>query len=482
MRLSKRRFLEILGVTGSVVALRSLGSVATARADEDDPQLLLMVQFEGAWDQLLALDPRNNKTYTDNTGNKIFPAYDLVTDPAVGAVLDATGGTGIQTRGNLGFGPAVAASLLDHAADLAIVRGIMMDTLTHEVGRRYFSTGKFPRGLSPNGNSLTTMAVALQDSSMTLPNLAIDFDAYNEDQPAYASAIHARSAEDVHKVLSPLGVPLEASSDAALEQLEGTDLGCLQNELDGGRMVGLFRESRAKARSIIASGKAALFDLQLGAGSPQAALLTALGISTPADLEGPKGKAALAALALENAVSQAVGVRLVQNLDDHTDWADNQATNPARWLGRARTPHFVPQADAVQGPRRRLHLVADHAPGVQRLRARAPPQRPRGPRPSPGLELPGGRARDCRRQPGGRHQRQRHGRAQGGPRHGRPRRRQRSRHPPGRRARDAAGIDGPVVRPPVQHQPAGHRQAAEVLAARPAVGTFRYRGQAGCRR
>ena len=60
MRLhNRRRFLEILGVTGSVVALRSLGAVATARADADDPQLLLFVQFEGAWDQLLALDPRN---------------------------------------------------------------------------------------------------------------------------------------------------------------------------------------------------------------------------------------------------------------------------------------------------------------------------------------------------------------------------------------------------------------------------------------
>ncbi|MEJ7732308.1 MAG: DUF1501 domain-containing protein [Polyangiaceae bacterium] len=350
MRLSKRRFLEILGVTGSVVALRSLGSVATARADEDNPQLLLMVQFEGAWDQLLALDPRNNNTYADNTGNKIFPAYDLVTDPAVGAVLGATGGTGIQTRGNLGFGPAVAGSLLDHAADLAIVRGIMMDTLTHEVGRRYFSTGKFPRGLSPNGSSLTTMAVALQDSVMTLPNLAIDFDAYNEGQPAYASAIHARSAEDVHKVLSPLGVPLEASSDAALEQLEGADLGCLQNELDGGGMVGLFRDSRAKARSIVTSGQAALFDLQLGAGSPQQALLTALDISTQADLEGPKGKAALAALALENAVSQAVGVRLVQNLDDHTDWADNQATTQlAGWDALGRLISYLKAAE-FKGP------------------------------------------------------------------------------------------------------------------------------------
>ena len=351
MRLhNRRRFLEILGVTGSVVALRSLGAVATARADANDPQLLLFVQFEGAWDQLLALDPRNNQTYTDNTGNNIFPAYHLVEDQAVAAVLAASGGTGIQTRGKLGFGPAVTATMLDHWEDLAIVRGIMMDTLSHDVGRRYFSTGKFPRGLAPNGSSLTTMAASLQQSSMTLPNLSVDFEAYNEGQPAFASPIRVGSAEDVYKVLSPLGTPLEQSSDQALEQLEGLDPSCLQEELDGESLVGLFRESRAKARSMIASGKAAMFDLKLGPGSPQEALLTALGIGTNADLAGPKGRAVVAALALEHGISHAVGVQLVNNLDDHADWTLNQApTQMAGWDALGRLIAYLKAAD-FKGP------------------------------------------------------------------------------------------------------------------------------------
>ena len=40
------------------------------------------------------------------------------------------------------FGPYLG-DLLGHASKLAVVRGISMDTLTHEVGRRRFLTGGF---------------------------------------------------------------------------------------------------------------------------------------------------------------------------------------------------------------------------------------------------------------------------------------------------------------------------------------------------
>src|SRR5215210_6197621 len=100
--LARRRFLEIMGVAGGVVALRSVWSAAPALADETSKKLLLFVHFSGGWDQIAAL-----------------------VEP--------------------------------HWQDLTIVRGVMMDTLTHEVGRRYFITGKFPRGLAANGSALPTM-------------------------------------------------------------------------------------------------------------------------------------------------------------------------------------------------------------------------------------------------------------------------------------------------------------------------------------
>src|SRR5262249_738148 len=156
--------------------------------------------------QLLALDPRPYTQYQSNDGNNIFPAYDLVIDDNVQAVLqNAASKDGVQTRGNLTFGPAVAPSLLEHSADLCLVRGLMMDTLTHEVGRRYFTTGKFPRGLSPNGSALTTMVASLQGGAVLLPNLAIGTESYIDGQPAYSAPIHVNTANDVFKVLSPLG-------------------------------------------------------------------------------------------------------------------------------------------------------------------------------------------------------------------------------------------------------------------------------------
>ena len=60
----------------------------------------------------------------------------------------------VQPAGsNIAFGPAIGKLAAQHYQDLAVVRGVNMGTLTHEVGRRYFLTGKFPRGLAASGSS-----------------------------------------------------------------------------------------------------------------------------------------------------------------------------------------------------------------------------------------------------------------------------------------------------------------------------------------
>src|SRR5207245_7463865 len=78
----------------------------------------------------------------------IYPAYDLLVDPATKTLLQANPSGVQQASGSpISFGPAVPASFLTHAQDVCVIRGVNMGTLTHEVGRRYFITGKFPRGL-----------------------------------------------------------------------------------------------------------------------------------------------------------------------------------------------------------------------------------------------------------------------------------------------------------------------------------------------
>lgn len=335
---SRRQFLEIAGLASGAVILRSGLLPMRAEASTGNPQLLLFAYFSGGWDQMLCWDPRDMSdprfqadTAYQRGGSGIYPAYDLVTDAAVRALLasQAPNATGIQSAGNLTFGPAVTASLMEHYNDLCIVRGISMETLTHEVGRRYFITGKFPRGLMANGSALSSVVAYQEGVSRDVPNLAVSTESYAEGLPAYAAPIHITSAAGLLDVLRPLGLQLASASDAAIRDFEtGIDT-CEQHQHNASGLVSLFRDSRAKARTMTGGTAAQYFNFTLNPAqqTPEVRdLFSALQISTTADLNGPKGKAAIAAQALSRGVSQAVSVQIQGNLDDHFNWDTNHAT------------------------------------------------------------------------------------------------------------------------------------------------------------
>jgi uncharacterized protein (DUF1501 family) len=332
---SRRRFLEISALGGGATVLKSFLGDKAASASESNPQLLLFVYFSGGWDQLLAFDPRDNSLakYSEAQayapgGSGIYPAYHEVVDTLVESVMASTGGKGVQQKGNVGFGPAIPASLLAHYQDLSVVRGMSMETLTHEVGRRYMTTGKFPRGLAANGSSLSTFVAMEEGAAALVPNLSIGAESYNEGLPAYASAIRVNSADDVLNVLRPLGTAIAPDSMAAIEAYEdAAGDNCQHQEHNGAGLVDLFRDSRTKARGITDSTAATLFKFSATAPDPLVKpLMDAMQIATTADLNGPKGKAAIAAQALVKGVSQAVSVQLCAGLDDHFEWATQQAT------------------------------------------------------------------------------------------------------------------------------------------------------------
>ncbi|MBS2018602.1 MAG: DUF1501 domain-containing protein [Deltaproteobacteria bacterium] len=324
--LHRRSFLQAALLAGGAVALhRALGPIKAAHADDPAPRLMLLVYFSGGWDQLLALDPRPNddprfsesQAYAPG-GSGIHPAYDQVLDPGVKAVLGTTP-SGIQTAGGLTFGPAVPASLLAHASDLSIARGVAMDTLAHEVGRRYLLTGKFPRGLAANGSAITTV-VAAGNQPSALPNLAISTESYSESQPTFAAPVMVTNASDVLRVLDPLGTPLSPASLAALGELE-KERSCEARAYDGAGLVKTYEENRLRARSLAASSVSKLFQFNATKPGPDLQpLFDALDIQTAADLAGDKGRAALAAQALHQGVARAVSVRLADGLDTHDDW------------------------------------------------------------------------------------------------------------------------------------------------------------------
>src|SRR5207245_4864102 len=199
---------------------------------------------------------------------------------------------------------------------------VNMGTLTHEVGRRYFITGKFPRGLQAAGSSLPTAVAAQAGDTSQIPNLAVSVETYNENFPAFASGLEVQAASDVSNVLRPGGTALSAGSDAALRTYEAAGLSCTGHELDGSGLATLFRASREKARELVASGAASPFSSTRDPTTQTQEikdLFAAFGIATAQDLGGPKGQAALAGQALSKGISQAVSVQLASNIDDHSD-------------------------------------------------------------------------------------------------------------------------------------------------------------------
>ena len=312
-----------------------------AHAASGDPQFMLLVYFGGGWDQLLAFDPRpSNDARYKMTGagrpppSGIVPNYEdsAAGDPKVQNVMTATAGSGVQTRGNLSFGPAVPEALLQHSPDLCLIRGISMDTLTHEVGRRYLLTGKFPRGLAANGSSLNTVVAGQASMGLDLPNLAVDMESYNEGWPAAASATRVGSQADVTNVLRAQTPSLSAASDGALKKFEETDDSCEAHGYDATGLVTGFRASQKQARTMTNTQKASLFQFTLPPtpGTPVAALFDSMQITTSADLQGPKGNAAIAAQALTQGISQVVAVSLATDLDDHFDESGNQSVSQGR--------------------------------------------------------------------------------------------------------------------------------------------------------
>jgi uncharacterized protein (DUF1501 family) len=127
--------------------------------------------------------------------------------------------------------------------------------------------------------------------------------------------------------LRPFVTPIDPESQEAMLAFEQMQT-CEEERLDRDGLVKFFKDSKAKARTLTTSNVSTLFQFNVNTPPPEVApLFAALGITTNADLAGPKGRAALAAQALANGVSQAVSVQLASGLDDHFDWDTDHATS-----------------------------------------------------------------------------------------------------------------------------------------------------------
>jgi uncharacterized protein (DUF1501 family) len=334
LSITRRKALGALGAAGGALALGDVVLLpGTAAADPDEllqQPLLVFVYFGGGWDTLLGLDPRDHTVFGDgDPGSAIHTALDRIVEPATSALL-AQHPTGmIRPPGsNVDFGLA-CGRLVDHFADLCIVRGVDMGTLTHEVGRRYFVTGKFPRGVLASGSSLSSWVATHRPELAPIPSLVLGgMESYNEGLDPRASGLAVSGYGDLGYVLRPLdpGAQPPPGMEAAIAASQAEDR-CLHRQLDAAGIVAAHRAGSDKARVVGGGALWPLFDFVPNPPSESAVarLYQAFAIDPQfpaADLAGPKGRAAVAAQALTSDLCQAVSLRMVPNIDHHfSDWA-----------------------------------------------------------------------------------------------------------------------------------------------------------------
>ncbi len=338
--ISRRKLLGALGLGAGVVVLDGFLGLKHAAADVNDPSeapILIMCEFTSGWDTLYSLDPRNHQQFGDPNGG-IYTGYDLVTDPLTKDTIEnGSGGTGLvkPNGSNIEFGPAFG-KLANMYKDLCVVRGMTMGTLTHEVGRRYFLTGKFPRGLAASGSSLETWWAAASGTldGYEIPSLVGGgAETYNEGLPPSASGLQVPSYAEMLQVLRPLNAAYATGGNvqqAAAKFHEGDY--CIHQQLDsGGHQVKNHLAAWSKAQTLTNGGLWKHFDFKANPpkGSQLDTLYNAFGVNAgnPAlTLAGkPRGQAALAAQAIVNRISQVVLLRLVNVTDAHfdDDWPSN---------------------------------------------------------------------------------------------------------------------------------------------------------------
>lgn len=313
--MNRRQFLASAGLSAAAFGLSQslLGRVARAAAGHD--RYVVVCYFEGGWDILLGLDPRDpgdfNEANMRQTG--IQPAYDRLPPAFSRAPIDA---------GPFQLGPAAGDELAALAADFSVVRGINMATLTHEVGRRYFLTGRAPSGLQARGNSVATLCCGQIGADRPVPHLAHQIENYNVDQPSYAGAMTVASVEHVQYILQEdLGLPsdIPANVKGALGAYWRRQADCDPSGAAGGsRPAALYAENRARAREVVTSALHRNFQFK----SPELAGVRAHYGIADSQLETPYGRAALAAQALKVGLSRVVSLSLSMQLDTHDQsWA-----------------------------------------------------------------------------------------------------------------------------------------------------------------
>ncbi|MCP3103107.1 DUF1501 domain-containing protein [Myxococcus sp. K15C18031901] len=330
-RPERRTFLKAAaGFMGSTlfggVPFRAFAQAAgLAPAD----RCFVFVYFNGGWDQLLAFDPKDPDEFTADRAaeTRILPGYNLINTAGYESIPLQPDVGGV--RSNIAFGPAVGNEFAKHFDVMTVVRGINMNTLGHEVGYRYFLTGKMPIGSAARGSSTATEIVGQMKPRVPISNIAFNVESYNDRYPGYANALRVSRKDDLLLTLKPSSQMLDSEIEKQLVDFRGQPITC-EEAAYGARGVGTtYQNSRGQMEQVMAQQLEASFRFELN--TPEMGLLRdAYGLDTSGRYDTEAGRAAMVATALKKGIAQCVTINLTGGLDTHFGTQATQATNQRR--------------------------------------------------------------------------------------------------------------------------------------------------------
>ena len=313
---SRRSFLKLgTGFAGStllgVLPFQAFAQQALTAANRN----FIFVYFSGGWDQLLAFDPKDPAVFTPDRVSEthIMPGYDRIGDPSfpIAPVVpnQRSGGPAPAVT----FGPAVGR-LADHYDLTCLVRGINMTTVAHEVGYRYFLTGKPPVGSAPRGSSVATEIVGQFAPAVPIPSLAYSIESYNEKYPGRANALNVSRSADLLSVLAPSTTALDSDIEKQLVDFRGRPVTCEAQLYDSRGLVSAYGQSQDQVKSALQSRLDNIFRFER---PENAAVRAQYALPASGPYDTPAGRAALAATAIKQGISQCVTINLQGGLDTH---------------------------------------------------------------------------------------------------------------------------------------------------------------------
>ncbi len=326
MRFNRRFFLKSMGLGAAGSFLLQPWDLSTLQAEPKQKRpkrYFVFAYFQGGWDITQSLDPRDPGIFSESrvAETKIQLGWDRLPDRLRdGTKVDRQI---IQPKGsNIEFGPAMKAfAEAGHHDVSCVVRGMAMDTVTHEVGRRYMITGMMPNGLNAKGSSVPTRIVANQGDITPVPNLVVRVESYNRDLPAYASGLKVSSITDLLQTLRDGPQAPNKELRALLQEYRATRRDCDPVRLNDNAMMDLIKSAQTKSRTLVESGLSNMFNF-LNAKDPE--MVKMKNRYAIRSLTSSQAQAAMAFQAIRNNVAQCISIEIAGGLDTHgEEWGDD---------------------------------------------------------------------------------------------------------------------------------------------------------------